>query len=68
MSNSKNRTSKHEAHDPSAHDEDLPFLTKEFGKYSRLPNILSGSIEDTCVDMGMFISSSMKAAIHLGPN
>ena len=45
-SNSKNRTSKHEAHEPPAHDEDLPFLTKDFGNYSRLPNILSGSIED----------------------
>ena len=66
--NSKNRISKHEVHEPSAHDEDLPFLTKEFGNYRRIPNILSGSIEDKCVDMGMFIFSSIKAAIHLGPN
>ena len=60
--------SKHEVHEPSAHDEDLPFLTKEFRNYSRSPNILSRSIEDTCVDMRMFMSSSVKAAIHLGPN
>ena len=44
------------------------FLQKNFGNHSRLPNILSGSIEDKCVDMRMFISSSMKAAIHLEPN
>ena len=66
--NSKNRISKHEVHEPSAHDQDLTFLTKEFGNYRRIPNILIGSIEDTCVDMRMFMSSSMKAAIHLGPN
>ena len=50
-SNSKNRVSKHDVHESSVHDEDVPFLTKEAGNYSRLLNILNESIEDKCVDM-----------------
>ena len=42
-------------------------MTKIFHYLRRLLNFLNGSIKDKCVDMGMFMSSSMKAAIHLGP-
>ena len=41
---------KHEVPEPSVHDEDLPFSTKEVGNSSRLLNILNGSIKDKCVD------------------
>ena len=37
---------KHEVQEPSVHDEDLPFSTKEVGNSSRLLNILNGSIKD----------------------
>ena len=53
-SDSKNRGSKHEVHEPSVHGEDLPFPTKEAGNCRRLLNILNGSIKDKCVDMGNF--------------
>ena len=33
------------------YDEDLPFLTKEVGIYSRILNSFNGSIKDKCVDM-----------------
>ena len=49
--NSKNRDSEHEEHEPSVHDEDLPFPTEEVANYTSLLNILNGSIEDKCVDM-----------------
>ena len=51
-SNSKNRVSKREVHEPSVHDEGLPFLTKQVGNYSGTLNISDGSIEDTCADNG----------------
>ena len=49
-SNSKNRVSKHDVHEPSVHDEGLPFPTKEVGNYSRILNISNGNIKDKCVD------------------
>ena len=60
--------SKHEIHEPSTHDLDLSVLTKDFGRYSKLLNFLNKSSKNKCVNMGIFMSSSMKAAIHLGPN
>ena len=45
--------SKHEIHEPSIHDQELPVLTK-VGNFSRLLNFLTGSIQNTCVDMGVF--------------
>ena len=52
---------------PSIHDKDLPVLTKKFGDYSGLLNFLNGSINKTNVLIWcIFMSSSMKAAIHLG--
>ena len=57
--------SKHAVHEPSVHDEDLPFLTKEFGNYSRLPNILNGSIKDKFVHMEsvhVFVNESSHAS------
>ena len=60
--------SKHEIHEPSTHDLDLSVLTKDFGNYSKLLNFFNESIKNKCVNMGIFMSSSMKAAIHLGPN
>ena len=50
-SDSNKRVSKHEVHEPSIHDEDLPFLTKEVGNYSRILDIFNGSIKDKCVDL-----------------
>ena len=65
---SKTRVSENDIHNPSIHDQDLPIPTKEFGNYSSLLNFFDGSIKNKCVDMEMSMSSSMKAAIHLGPN
>ena len=45
------RVSKHEVHEPSAHDEDLPICEKKVGNYRRILNVLNGSMEDKCVDM-----------------
>ena len=60
-SDSKNRVSKHEVHEPLVHDEDLPVPAKEVGNYSRILNIFNGSIEDKNVLIWrMFMSSSMK--------
>ena len=46
------------------------YKTKVFHFLQQMLGITAGygSTEDPCVDMGMFMSSSMKAAIHLGPN
>ena len=66
-SNSKNRFSKHEIHEPSVHDEGLPFPTKEVGNYSRLLKMSVEASETNVLICGMFMSSSMKEAIHLGP-
>ena len=57
-SDSKNRVSQREVHNPSVRDKGLPF------SYKRSWDLQ----QDQCVDMGMFMSSSTKAAIHLGPN
>ena len=60
-SDSMNRVSKHELHEPSMHDEDLPYLAKEVGSYSILLNIFNGSIKDKCVDIGnvhVFVNGS----------
>ena len=68
-SNPKTRVSKQATHEPSVRDEGLPFPTKEFGNYSRALDILNGSIRDKCVFIWrMFMSSSMKAAMHIWPN
>ena len=50
-SESKNKVSKHEVHEPSTHDEDLSFLSKEVGHCSRLLHIFNGSIKDKCADI-----------------
>ena len=50
-SDSKNRVSKHEVHEPSIYDENPPSVTKEVGTYDRILNIFTGSIEDRCVEM-----------------
>ena len=49
--NSLNGISKYEVHEPSVHDEDLPFSTKEVENYRSILNVLNGSIEDKCKEM-----------------
>ena len=56
-SDSKNRVSKHEVHKHQRHDEGLPFPTKSIEALKK--NVLIWK---------MCKSSSLKAAIHLGPN
>ena len=43
---------KHEVHEPSLQDEDLPFPTIEVGNNRKILNIFNGSFQDKCVDMG----------------
>ena len=50
-SESKNRVSEHEVHEPSVPDEGLPCFAREVGNYSKLPNILTRSIKNKCVDL-----------------
>ena len=40
--------------------------TEELGKVCTQCYVLSGILQNQCIDMGMFMASSMKAAIHLG--
>ena len=56
---------KQATHEPSVRDEDLPFHAREFGNYSRLLNILNGSIQDKCVHMEnvhVFVDESSHAS------
>ena len=57
-----------ENHKSSIIHEDLSILTEEVGYQNSVRNIWHGSNEDQCIDVGLFVSSSMKAAIHLGLN
>ena len=43
-------------------------LPKDDGNYSRILNRFNGNIEENVLICGMFIFSSLQAAIHLGPN
>ena len=49
-------------------NSDLSVFAKEIGNVSKRRNILNANIQNKCIDMGKFMSSSMKAAIHLVPN
>ena len=57
-----------EIHDPSIHDQDVSDPAKEVGNVSRILNFLNGSMKTNVLIWCMFMSSSMKAAIRLGPN
>ena len=63
----KSRVSEHEIHEQSIHEQDLSVLAK-VGNVSRRLNFLDASIQNKCVDKRMFVSSLMKATIHLGLN
>ena len=68
-SNSKNGISKYEVHEPSVHDKDLPFSAKgswETQKHTERSQWQH--LKTNVLTWGMFMASSMKAAIHLGPN
>ena len=67
VSVSKSRVPKHEVHEPSINDEDLPFPTKEVGITAGYSTCALGALETNVLIWRMFMSSSMKAAIHLGP-
>ena len=43
-------------------------FAEEIGNVCNQRNILNGRIPDKCIDVGLIRTSSMTAAIHLGPN
>ena len=67
-SNSKNRVSKHEVHEPPIHDEDFPLLQKKLGITAGYSTFSMEALKTNVLIWRMFMSSSRKAAIHLGPN
>ena len=62
------RTSEHGIQEPSTHEQDFSLFAEEVRNVSKRRHILNASIQNKCIDMGIFMSSSTKAAIHLGPN
>ena len=58
--------SKHEVHEPSVNDKYLPFSAKGVGNYSS--TFALETFKTNVLMWRKFRSSSMKAAIHLGPN
>ena len=64
----KNRVSEHGIHEPSIHRQDLSVPAKEVGNVNRRLSFLDASIQNKRVDTRMFMSSLMKATIHLGLN
>ena len=46
----------------------VQYLQMKLGITSSYSTFALEALKDQCIDMGLFMSSSMKAAIHLGPN
>ena len=60
---------KNEVHKPSIHEEGLPFfLQKKLGITARYSTFALEASKVIVLIWRMFMSSSMEAAIHLGPN
>ena len=68
-SDSKDRVSELDVHKPTIHDEGLPFFCKKkLGITARYSTFALEASKTNVLMWEMFISSSTKAAIHLGPN
>ena len=62
------RIGEHEILWSSVHGKDIPMHTEETGKNCNKCHVISGILQNQCIDVGMFMASSMKAPIHLGPD
>ena len=58
----------YEVHEPSLQDKDLPFSAKKLGIAEAYSTFSMATLKTKVLICGMFMASSMKAAIHLGPN
>ena len=64
----KDRVSKHEDHKSSLLDESFPVFAKESGNPTGYPTFAREAMKTNVLMWGSFMSSSLKAAIHRGPN
>ena len=60
--------SEHEDHKPPTHDGGPPTFAKEAGNHNSYPTFATEALKTNVLIWGSFMSPSMNAAIHLGPN
>ena len=62
------RIEKHGIHEPSMHEQDFSVSAKRLGMSASDGTFSMQAYKTNVLILGMFMSSSMQAAIHLGPN